>query len=327
MAHKGIPHNAILNYESGNLSSGTWVVGNKFNLARDYSMLNRQHWGQTTSQGVPLVYRCAITFSPVIAESSGGSDYADIFAKDPNLLQVIRLKTAQQNWVQRNGCVKLHHAREKQFSVQGISKKDRGAYDKTMHVLWSAGPDTFLTPKDGDLSGYTAGSWEYSRIILPNDSGGAYINVVGSHGDEESTTAFDTLSIPQMYLASRRQVEADSNSESGEDQPKKFSVLDILHTYDGHHNTMDEVTDLARDNQDNPPYDLTDVGGNDCKPIEACRVFLGVASGLQKTVVVDIPYGLFEIAGLNVYLDDGGNNVTPVGVKCEVLDIFPMGEF
>lgn len=326
MAHKGIPHNAILNYETGNSSPQTWATGGVVNLARDYSMLNRQHWEQTTPQGVPLVYRMAFTFSPIIRPFTDDGTYSDIFGEDANSVQLIALRVAQQNWVQRNGCVKLHHAREKQFAIQGIKKSDRGAYDKTMHLAWDATPGTFLTPKDMDRNDYTAGSWEYSKIILPNDTGGAYINVVGSHGDEESNTAFTRLSIPQMYLASRQQVEADSNSEA-DDQPKKFSVLNILREYDGHHNTMDEIIDLVRDNQDEPPYDLTDVNGNDCKGVEVARCFLGVSSGLQKTVVVDVPYGLMEIGLLNTFIDAGSDSSLGVHMKAEVLDIFPMGEF
>lgn len=222
--------------------------------------------------------------------------------------------------------MKLHHAREKQFSVQGIKKSDRGAYDKTMHIAWDAGPGSYLTPWDGDRNSYTAGSWEHTKIILPNDTGGAYINVVDGHGDEESTTAFTTLSIPQMYLASRKQVDDDSNTDD-DDQPKLYSVLNILQQYDAHHNTMDEIIDLARDNQDEPLYDLTDVNGNDCKKIEAGRCFLGVSSGLQKTMVIDVPYGLMEVGILNSYIDTGAQVTIGVDLKAEVLDIFPMGEF
>ena len=326
MAHKGLPHNAILNYTTNAASSATWAAGGVTNFAKDYSMLNRQHWEQTTRQGVPLVYRMALTVSPSIRSFADDGLYSDIFNEDVNLIQIVAFRTAQQNWVQRNGCVKLHHAREKQFSVQGIKKSDRGAYDKTMHIAWDASPGGFLTPWNGDRNDYTDGSWEYSKIILPNDTGGAYINVVDSHGDEESTTAFTTLSIPQMYLASRQQVEADTNSEA-DDQPKKFSVLNILREYDAHHNTMDEIIDLVRDNQDEPPYDLTDVNGNDCKKIEAGRCFLGVSSGLQKTMVIDVPYGLMEIGILNSYIDTGANLTIGVDIKAEVLDIFPMGEF
>ena len=324
MAHKGLPHNAILNYNSSAISSAGWTSAGKLNLARDYSMLNRQHWQQTTSKGVPLVYRVALTFSPSLTPFGSDGDYADIFLEDTNQVQVVAVKTAQQNWVQRNGCVKTHFAREKMFKVQGVKKSDRGSYDKTMHIAWSAGVDTFLTPQDGDRDNYTAGSWEYSKLIMPGDTGGAYLNVIGTHGDEESTTAFATLSIPQMYLSSRKQVDDHSNTDD-DDQPKLYSVLNQLFALGGHSASMDEVIDMARDNQDEPPYDL-DEDGNDCEPVEAARVFLGITSGVQQTVVVDVPYGLCELQAINTYVDAGAERVNGIDVRCEVLDIFPMGE-
>lgn len=327
MAHKGLPHNAILNYDSDAFSPTGWTSAGKCNLARDYSMLNRQHWQQTTSKGVPLVYRVALTFSPLLTavDDDGVGATVDIFQQDEKQVQVIAIKTAQQNWVQRNGCVKTHFARENMFKVQGIKKSDRGAYDKTMHIAWTAGVDTFLTPQDGDRSDYTAGSWEYSKLIFPDDANGAYLNVIGTHGDEESTTAFSTLSIPQLYLSSRKQVDDDTNTDD-DDQPKLYSVINKLFALGGHAATQDEVIDLARDNQDEPPYDLAE-NGNDCEPIEAARVFLGITSGVQQTVVVDVPYGLFEIQGVNANTDDGDNSRTNgVSIRTEVIDIFPMGE-
>lgn len=324
MAHKGLPHNAILNYNSSDISSANWTSAGKLNLARDFSMLNRQHWNQTTPKGVPLVYRVALTFSPSLTPLGSDGSYADIFLEDTNQVQVVTVKTAQQNWVQRNGCVKTHFAREKMFKVQGVKKSDRGSYDKTMHLAWSAGVDTFLTPQDGDRSDYTAGSWEYSKLIMPGDSGGAYLNVIGTHGDEESTTAFTTLSIPQMYLSSRKQVDDDSNTDD-DDQPKLYSVLNQLFSLGGHSATMDEIVDMARDNQDEPPYDLAE-DGNDCEPVEAARVFLGITSGVQQTVVVDVPYGLCELQAINTYVDAGANRVNGIDIRAEVIDIFPMGE-
>lgn len=86
MAHKGIPHNAILNYTTNDASSATWAAGGVTNFARDFSMLNRQHWEQTTRQGVPLVYRMAITVSPNIRSFNDDGSYSDIFNEDVNLI-------------------------------------------------------------------------------------------------------------------------------------------------------------------------------------------------------------------------------------------------
>ncbi len=88
---------------------------------------------------------------------------------------------------------------------------------------------------------------------------------------------------------------------------------------------------LFRSEQDVPPYDLIE-SGDWCEPVESARVFLGVTSGIQKTVVIDIPFGLLELWGMNVYLDDGpatdnDSDTNGMTVRCEVLDIYPMGEY
>lgn len=320
---KGLPNNRILNYESDEVSSGGWTLAGKLNFARDFSLINRQHWEQTTRKGVPLVYRMAFTFSPSLTPFGDDGDYADIFKQDLNQIQIVAVKTAQQNWTMRNGTVKTHYARENMFKEQGISKKDRGAYDHTLHLTWSANPDTFLTPIDGDRANYTAGSWEYSKLIFPDDPSGSYIKVVSTHSDEETATAHSNLSIAQMYLSSRKTTDADSNAAGDADSPTKLSVLNQLMALGGHTATQDEVVDLARDNQDEPPYDLSE-SGNDTEPVESARVFLGITSGVQQTVVVDVPYGMCELAGVNAYMDNGENLTNGFHVRAEVLDIFPM---
>lgn len=283
--------------------------------------MNRQHWPQTTNKGVPLVYRCAFTFSPKVTDDG---DYQEIFGADTAQVQVIAIQTASQNWVMRNASVKTHAARENMYRSSGVAKSDRGAYDGTIHYTWEAGVDTFLTPQDGDRNAYTGGSWEYSKLIMPNDTTGAYIKLIGTHTTEETQETFSHVSLPQMYLASRKQVDDDTNTDD-DDQPAMFSILNKL-LAPQMHAIQDEVIDLGRDNQDEPPYDLAE-NGDWTEPIEAARVFLGITSGVQQTVVVDVPFGLCEVMATNTYLDAGANLTNGVDWKVEVLDIFPMGEF
>lgn len=325
MAHKGIPHNAILNYTSDAISSATESVAGLLNLPRDFSAINRQHWMQTTKKGVPLIYRVALTISPTIADGDDAGSYQEVFSSDTNLLQRVRILTANNNWVMKNGAVKTHAARENMFRKTGIKKRDRGAYDSTIHYTWSGSPGTYLTPKDGDGNDYTGGSWEYSILIFGDDAGGSYVKLTGTHATEESATAFSTLSLAQMYLSSRNQVDADTNT-SVEDQPAAFSVLNELLMKGGVVSLQDEITDLSRDNQDNPPYDLAE-DGDWTEPVESARVFLGVSSGLQQTVVVDVPFGMLELKGNNFYLDEGQNLTNGVEIRAEVIDIFEMGDY
>jgi len=335
--HKGLPHNTLLNYVTTNFSSLAWTSAAKLNLAKDYSAVNRQHWEQSNPKGVPLVYRVALTFSPQITDvvdvGGGGSDaFPEVFKQDSNMIQCVKINTAHNNWVMRNGAVKAHAARESMFRKQGIKRRERGAYSKTIHYSWSStnAPDTFLAPRDGDESLFTGGNWEYSRLIYSDDPTGAYLRLIGTHATEESNTAFTTISLPQLYLSSRGEVEPDSNIEY-DDAPMKFSILRELLNVQSAQGLQDEIVDLARDEQDVPPYDLIE-SGDWCEPVESARVFLGVTSGIQKTVVIDIPFGLLELWGMNVYLDDGpatdnDSDTNGMTVRCEVLDIYPMGEY
>lgn len=324
MAHDGIPHNSILNYTSGAISSTTESAAGVLNLPRDVSALNRQHWMQTTPKGVPLIYRVALTFSPTVADGDDANNYNEVFTGDTNMIQMLRVITCNNNWVMRNAAVKTHAARENMFRKTGIKKSDRGAYDNTIHYTWSGSPGSYLDPKDGDKASLTGGSWEYSLLIFGDDSGGSYVKLTGTHATEETTTAFATLSLPQMYLSSRGQIDDDTNT-SVTDQPAAFSVLNEL-LMSGPVALQDEITDLSRDNQDNPPYDLAE-DGDWTETVESARVFLGVSSGLQQTVVVDVPFGMLDIRGNNLYLDAGQNLTNGVEIRCQVLDVFPMGEF
>lgn len=325
MAHVGLPHDSTLNYVSSGASSTTWTASGVVNLPRDLSAVNRQHWQHTNHRGVPFIYTVALTFSPAITDAvdGGGTTFSEVMMQDTNQIQAIRVITAGQNWVMRNGSVKAHAARENMFRKSGVKRKERGAYSHTIHYTWDATPGSFLAPYDGDAAAFTGGTWEFSKLIYPDDASGAYINLIDSHGTEETNVAFTAVSLPQLYLSSRGQQEADTNTDVA-DQPAQFSILRKL-LAPSQQGIQDEVTDEARDIQDNPPYDLAE-DGDTTEPIESARVFMGVASGLQQTVVVDVPFGIFETKAINLYLDDGQNVTNGFTMKCEVLDIYEMGE-
>lgn len=326
MAHRGVPHDSTLNYVSSGASSSAWTASGVVNLPRDLSAVNRQHWQHTNRKGVPLVYRVALTFSPAITDAvdSAGTTHSEVMMQDANQIQAVRVITASQNWVMRNASVKTHAARENMFRKSGVKKKERGAYAKTIHYTWDAAPGSFLSPYDGDAAAFTGGTWEFSKLIYPDDASGAYINLIDSHATEESNLTFTAVSLPQLYLSSRGQMEADTNTDVA-DQPAAFSILRKL-LAPSQQGIQDEVTDEARDVQDNPPYDLAE-DGDTTEPVESARLFLGVASGLQQTCVVDVPFGIFETKALNLYLDDGQNVTNGFTMKCEVIDVYEMGEF
>lgn len=311
------------------------------NLPKDCSATSRCHIEHTTSKGHPLVYRCLVKVWPKITDQSGsgGADEDTLgpdddmtlvggvnpFRLDENAIIFAQFLGAQNNWVMRNGSKKTHRAREQMFKKAGVRVTDRGAYDRTIHYCFSSGSESYLTPQYfgtvGQGSDLTGGSWEISKLIYPDDSDGAHVALTGSHADEDSTTAFTTVVMPQLYLSSRGEVPADTNAPDME-SVAKFSILRKLMSVDIQ-GTSDEVVDLAKDEQDNPPYDLTERNGDWGQKVELGRVLVGGQGGAWGgSCIIDVPFGIFQI-GLQLL-----NAADAVEQACdfsiEVLDVFEM---
>jgi len=307
-----IPTNRTLFYESGNVSSGNWTSGMKFNLVRDFAAVNRHNVAHTTSKGVPLVYRCAVT---IMTRPYPAATYNEVFGEDVNQVQLAEIHLAPNTWVLRNAFVKAHAARESMFKLQGVSKKDRGAYSRTIRPTWDDTPDTFLTPQKALTGGGTAydmGTWDYSAL-KQDDGDLLHLKTIGDD------------SVSSLYLDSRRQIRPDSNSDGdSEDQPVDNNIFNkLLSPTLGISSKDDDVVALARDEQDNPPYSL-DNNGDHTEKILAGRQYIGAMSGLTSTEVYDIPLGIFEMQPMNAYADGGANKSRGFDIKVEVLGVYPM---
>lgn len=304
---------------------------------KDLSALNRKHVQMTTSKGVPLVYRYAVTaYGGIIDRSGSGGSSADAILSDspavpdtaPANIMSVRFYGTLNNWVYRNGAVKTHAARERMFKDALVTKKMRGAYDRTIHYSWGGGSESYLRPQanvttpTADMAG---GSWEISQLIYPADTGGAYLALKGSHATEETTELFTQLVMPQMYLQSRAEVAPDSNVEVGT-EVAKFSVLNKLlsPSFKG---TQDEVVALARDEQDNPPYDLTDAGGDWSVPHELGRLQFNAVLGQAASTVIEVPFGITEMRAqiLNATEDSTGDIDAEIDVQFRLLGVYEMG--
>lgn len=315
MAKKAIaqklPTNRTLFYKSGNLSSQAWTAGMEINLVRDLAAVNRHNVAHTTSKGVPLVYRCAVT---IMSQPYAGT-FNELFSEDEKMIQVAEMHLAPNTWVTRNAFVKAHAARESMFKLQGVSKSDRGAYSRTIRPTWDASPDSFLVPQKGDSSGgqnYVMGTWDYSAL-KQDDGDLTHLRTVGDTG------------VLSLYLDSRRQVSADSNSEDdSENQPVDDNILNkLLSPTLGISSKDADVVALARDEQDNPPYSL-DNNGDHTDMVLAGRQYIGAMAGLTSTEVYDIPLGLFEMRAMNAYADDGQNKARGFDIKIEILGCYAM---
>ncbi len=305
-----MPTNKILNYKAGTISSQTWTNPGSLNLVRDLAAINRHNVTHTNSKGVPHVFRCAVTISPTVDAES----YNSVFDEDTNLVQVASFSAIPNTWVARNAGVKMHAARENMFKQQGVLKKERGSYSHTIRYTISSDPDTFLTPQYGAGAGgdYTGGTWDYTALEQ-DDTQESHIQLVTADG------------LLSMYLDSRKQIRADSNEDSDSiNQPTDDSLIRrLLSPTLGISARDDEITALARDEQDNPPYQL-DNDGDATKLVEVARLFIGPEAGLTATAIVDLPYGMLEMQALNAYKDAGQNLTEGFDVRIEVLGIYEM---
>jgi len=306
-----LPTERTLFYNSGGLSSTSWTGGIKYNIVRDLAAVNRHNVAHTTSKGVPLVYRCAVTIMPQVDVGSNNQ----IFNEDDALIQVAEIHLAPQTWVFRNAVVKTHAARENMFKMQGVKKSERGAYSRTLRPTWDASPDTFRTPQKGNTSGgqnYVMGTWDYSA--LKSDDGDlTHLRMVGDTG------------MTSLYLDSRMQISSDSNHDSDDvNQPEGANILrKLLSPTLGISDKDDDVIVLGRDEQDNPPYSL-DNNGDHTDMVLAGRQYIGGRAGITSTEIYDIPCGIFEMKGTNAYIDAGQDDTQPFSIKIEVLGVYSM---
>ncbi len=316
-------------YQTGALSNDTYTiptsggVSGVLNLPKDLSLLNRRGYASTTRKGVPLIYRAKIDFFPQDEDGQGPST-----AMGADFQATLKINGAQNNWVMRNAAVKFHAAREQMFRDAGVTKSQRGAYAHEIRYNYDSVGDTFLVPIDGDGDAFTGGTWDQSTFVYSDDPG-FQLGLVGAGDDEESDAfAGNYLSIGHSYLLSRVNQQADTNPEMDEG-PAKFSVLRrMLSGNDLGSAQQDDVVAEARDDQDNPPYEVLDLSasgdtGHDItESVELGRAVCGQGYG-HGSVIVDIPFGLAELKA-TVY-DANDTNITPsllFGV--EVLDIFEM---
>ena len=223
------------------------------NLAKDLSAKNMKGFAQTTTRGVPLVYDVTINVNGV-GTDPGGS--ATAFYTVPN------------TWMYRNGAVKLHYAREKQFDNMEIDDNDRGRYDETIRYTWfdeykGAGSSTWevlplhgLNATGGATAALQGGEWDYTQILTNTDAGGFYVKLIGKHDpvtvDEENTFyTMDAMSLVPYYLNSRRKVPSDDPDIGPADHNIHDQILLAGRDSD---ELQDNMQALVDDQADQPPY-------------------------------------------------------------------------
>ena len=316
-------------YAGAAVSNGNFAETHTISVPKDLSILNRRGYASTTRKGVPLVYRVAATVYP---SGLDGSGYTTSVSSD--VRTTVKFLGCQNNWVMKNAAVKFHAARENSMREAGIKKKSRGAYAHEIRYSYDSAGDTLSAPVDGAGNAFTGGTWDYTTLAYGSDSGFS-LQLVGN-GDDEETDAFagTSLSIGHSYLLSRVNQQADTNLES-EEGPAQFSVLQrMLNMNPGvAAGGTDDLVELARDQQDNPPYEVLDLSDSGdvqhdiTEEVELGRSVLmpqGSGATLPMTTVLDVPFGVFRV--LMAHRDPGDNSgiVDDLALGLEVLDIFEM---
>jgi len=281
-----------------------------FNFARDLSALNRKEHHMTTKKGVPLNYHLRITLI---------RPYSD----PTTVLSSATVKTAPQNWVHRNGSVKLHYAREQMFKNAGIRKSERGRYSSTIRYVWDDASQTWATPyfTDGTTTFTDFGEWDETTIAIDEDTD-LKVALFGTPVDETSAVNAATFNVGNAYLHSRRKPDED-DADAG-DVSSPHSIIRSL--YNVEDAVDDEVQAIAESEQDIPPYDQDGNAGTFTSQVNNPPLMLGNLGGsLKETVDVVVPYGICEI--LFAKQEINGTNVNlsaDLGFYVEVLGTSEM---
>ncbi len=319
-----------LTYQTGDISYGGYTqvtsggVTGDLCLPKDLSMLNRRGYASTTRKGVPLVYRTKFDF--YLHDEDGAYGPPSVL---DNLMVTLKVAGAQNNWVMRNAVVKFHAGREKMFRQAGVRKGDRGAYANEIRYNYDAANDSWLGPIDAGGDAFTGGTWDVTNLSYEGDT--AFQLMLVGAGDDEHSDAFSgsVLSIGHSYLLSRSNQLSDTNLQINEG-PAQFSVLQNM--LDDNDNTATDsvITTDARDDQDNPPYEVLDMSasgdtGHDItEPVELGRC-LSSANAAVGSTIVDIPFGLARLTA-RAYTSESTSGVDSVRglIHAEVLDIYEM---
>ncbi len=330
------PSQRKIMYAGAAVSNGNFAETHTLCVPKDLSLLNRRGYASTTRKGVPLVYRVAATVYPTGLDGSG---YTTSVSSD--VRTTVKFLGCQNNWVMKNAAVKFHAAREKAFRDAGVTKGSRGAYSHEIRYAYDASGDSFSAPVDGLGAAFTGGTWDLTSIAYGSDASFA-LTLVGD-GDDEESDAFNgsQLQIGHSYLLSRTNQIADTNPEL-EEGPAKFSVLQEMLNEDlDDSGVADDVRGDARNDQDNPPYEVLDlsdsgdVGHDITEEVELGRLCLspqgsmnsnaaGVVGTGPQTTVLDVPFGIMRV--LMAHRDPGDNSgiTDDLALGLEVLDIFEM---
>lgn len=310
------------------LSGSSTTTYGKLNLPFLLGILNRKSYQNTTTEGVPLVYRVRATYYM-------HDEDADALSNDTNLFTngvCLDFKGAQSNWTVRNAAVKWHAAREAMRKAAGVTKKQLGAYADCIRYSLTAtshgdvSATYYLKPMDGDGNNFTGGTWDHTLFTQESDESGFNLHLAGYHRIEESGSGgADQASINMIgsYLQSRVNQENDTNAEANV-TPTSDNYLNRVFQL-GRGAEMQEaakIIETARGEGDNPPYEpfdgVSDGNHDTSEPVRLAR--LHTDGGAVASGIIDIPFGLSDVTHRALGQATGSTGL----LQLDVLNIYEM---
>lgn len=315
------------------MSETGWSQLGVLNLPYALGTTNYKSYQQTTTEGVPLVYRCLI--SHPIHDDSGAAITVASGTLDADFASHIEFHGVQNVWPIKNAAVKWHAARKAMWKSTGITKRDLGSYtDAVRYFLGDPNgtvESTYLAPLCGDGSNvdyraYTGGVWDQSEFSHDNDNQ-FKLKLLGNFLNEDTSQSVTYLSAIGSYLQSRINQREDTNLESSVN-PAEASMIEAVFQLDrgAPEAVMERVTQEVQAQGDNPPYehfnDPADVEHDLSEPVCLGRVTSSTGSS-TGSAVVDIPFGMALVRGRATHNTSNLNDYKAL-FDVKVLNIYEM---
>lgn len=312
-----------------------WTKMGVLNVPYALGTTNYKSYQQTTTEGVPLIYRCLI--SHPIHDDAGGAITVASGTLDGDFASHLEFHGVQNAWPVKNAAVKWHAARKAMWKSTGIRRSDLGSYtDAVRYFLGDPTPNqtvesTYLAPLCGDGSdvsvrAYTGGTWDQSQFSHDNDIQ-FNLKLLGDFLNEDTSQSTTYLNAIGSYLQSRINQREDTNLESSVN-PAEASMLEAVFQLDrgAPEAVMEQVTQEVQGQGDNPPYETftnpSDTGHDLSEPVFLGRVTSSTGSS-TGSAVVDIPFGMALVRGRATHNTNNINDYHAL-FDVKVLNIYEM---
>lgn len=308
-----------------NITETGWSDFGTLNVPYALGMANYKGYQQTTTEGVPLVYRCLITHRAV---NEAGASITGTLTSD--FASHIEFAGVQNAWPVKNAAVKWHAARKAMWKSTGVKRSHLGSYmDAVRYHLDTE--TTYLRPILGAAEGYaerpyTGGTWDWSEFAHDNDTL-FRLKLLGDFLNEDTSQTTTYLNAVGSYLQSRINQQEDTNVEATP-LPAHASMLEAVFSLDrgAPEAVMEAVKQDVQSQGDNPPYESfnspTNTTHDLTEPVVLGRATssIGAADG---SVLIDIPFGLAKVACRATMQDDNVDNYKPI-FDLKVTNIYEM---